>query len=76
MKNKRMAVDLRFQEQEQEAEAENVLRGKVFAALFLTALLIGMLAMFMPDDAKASAEVMHVAPDSLVDELDLDGGIL
>jgi hypothetical protein len=64
-KNK-MAIDLLFEQQE--AEAENVIRGKVFAALLFTVLLVGMLTMFAPDDAKASAETAKVAPDSLVDQ--------
>jgi hypothetical protein len=64
-KNK-MAIDLLFEQQE--AEAENVIRGKVAAALLFTVLLVGMLTMFAPDDAKASAETMRVAADSLVDD--------
>ncbi|MEY3289562.1 MAG: hypothetical protein RLZZ419_1804 [Pseudomonadota bacterium] len=64
-KNK-MAIDLLFEQQE--AEAENVIRGKVAAALLLTVLLVGMLTMFAPDNASASAKTAHVAPDSLVDQ--------
>ena len=64
VKNK-MAVDLLFEQQE--AEAENVLRGKITAWFLFGAVLIGAATMIM-SDAKASTEVMPISQDSLVDQ--------